>query len=266
MVHAWRGVGKTYFALSVAAAVATATRYLRWQAPAARRVLYVDGEMPAHVMQERLAGIFAGGAAPPDPDYLRLVTPDLQAGGMPDLSTARGQTILEPHLTGVDLVVIDNVSTLCRSGVENDAESWLTVQDWALTLRRRGLSVLFVHHDSKDFRQRGTSRREDTLDTVIALRHPADYRASDGARFEVHFEKNRGFRGKDAEPFEAFLTEDAGNLAWTVKSIEDRTTERVAELLAEGMSQRDIAKELSIGVATVNRHTKKARALGLVNG
>jgi hypothetical protein len=40
-------------------------------------------------------------------------------------------------------------------------------------------------------RQRGTSRREDALDTVIALRRPDDYSPEQGARFEVHFEKLR---------------------------------------------------------------------------
>jgi len=259
LIHAWRGAGKTLFALSVAAAVATARQYLRWTAPTPRRVLYIDGEMPAPVMQERLAHIFADGPAPPDPDYLRLLTPDLQPDGMPDLSTKEGQAAVEPFLNSVELVIVDNISTLCRTGVENDAESWLVVQQWALSLRRRGLSSLFVHHDSKNFRQRGTSKREDVVDSVISLRQPADYRATEGARFEVHFEKTRGFRGKDAEPFEAQLTEVDGRFLWTMKSIEDRTTERVAELLTEGLSQREIAKALGIGLATVSRHAKKAR-------
>jgi AAA domain/Bifunctional DNA primase/polymerase, N-terminal len=266
LVHGWRGVGKTFFDLGVAVAVVTARKFLKWAAPAARRVLYIDGEMPAPVMQERLARIFANAEAPPDPDYLRLLTPDLQAGSMPDLSTTEGQAALEPHLDGVDLIIVDNISTICRSGVENDAESWLSAQGWALTQRRLGRAVLFVHHDSKDGRQRGTSKREDVLDTVIALKRPADYRASDGARFEVHFEKNRGFYGAEAEPFEAALTDEDGRLRWTIKSIEERTTERVAALLGEGMTQRDVAKKLGVGVGTVSRHAKKARGRGLLDG
>jgi hypothetical protein len=50
------------------------------------------------------------------------------------------------------------------------------------------------------------SRREDVLDTVVNLRRPEDY--EQGARFEVHFDKSRGFMGKDAEPFEATLSDD----------------------------------------------------------
>lgn len=266
LVHAWRGVGKTFFGLFVAAAAATAGRFLKWEAPIARHVLYVDGEMPGIVMQERLARIFAATTPSPDPDFLRLLTPDLQEHEMPDLSTERGQAAIEPHLAGVDLVVVDNVSTLCRSGVESEAESWLPVQGWSLALRRRGISALLFHHDGKAGLQRGTSRREDVLDSVIALKRPRDYRPEQGARFEVHFEKSRGFHGPDAEPFEASLIDDGAELVWTVASLEDRLTERVAALLKDGMRQRDAARELGIGVASINRHAKKARALGLLDG
>jgi putative DNA primase/helicase len=72
-----------------------------------------------------------------------------------------------------------------------------------LDLRRRGVAV--VHHAGVNGRQRGTSRREDTLDTVIALRRPSDYLATQGARFEVHFEKGRGLFWPEAKPFEANL-------------------------------------------------------------
>jgi hypothetical protein len=63
-----------------------------------------------------------------------------------------------------------------------------------------------VHHAGANGRQRGTSRREDALDTVIALRRPEDYSPEQGARFEVHFEKLRNrVEGDGALPFEAKL-------------------------------------------------------------
>jgi hypothetical protein len=265
-VHAWRGVGKTFFSLSAAAAVATGGSFLKWNAPIPRRVLYIDGEMPGAVMQERLARIFAAGAPPPEPDYLRLLTPDLQDGNMPDLSTPVGQRRIEHVLDGTELVFVDNLSTLCRTGIENDAESWLAVQEWALTLRRQGITVAFVHHDGKQGHQRGTSRHEDIVDTTIALVRPKDYRPSDGARFEVHFRKNRGFHGDAAEPFEVALTEQGQRTIWVIKSLEDSLMGRVVTLNGEGLKQRDIAKELGVGVATVNRYLKKARAEGLLDG
>src|SRR4051812_7843189 len=55
MLYSWRGVGKTHTAIGIAYAAASGGSFLRWKAPAPRRVLYLDGEMPAGVMQERIA-------------------------------------------------------------------------------------------------------------------------------------------------------------------------------------------------------------------
>ena len=60
MLFSPRGVGKTFVGLSIGVAVASGGSCLRWQAPKSRRVLFVDGEMPAIVMQERLKTIIRG--------------------------------------------------------------------------------------------------------------------------------------------------------------------------------------------------------------
>ena len=55
MIHLARGVGKTHLALGIACAVATGGGLLGWAAPEPRRVIYLDGEMPAATMQRRMA-------------------------------------------------------------------------------------------------------------------------------------------------------------------------------------------------------------------
>ncbi len=265
MVFAPRGVGKTYVALGIAYAVSSGGQFLKWEAPKARRVLYIDGEMPGVVMQERLAGIVGASDKEAPGDFLRLITPDLQEYGIPDLATPEGQAEIEHHLVGVELVVLDNLSTLCRSGAENEAESWGVVQEWALGLRRRGISVLFVHHAGKSGQQRGTSAREDVLDTVISLRRPTDYMASDGARFEVHFDKARGVYGDDVRSFEAKLETRDGHVFWTMKDSDDSAIERVAEAINAGLSIRDAAKEAGVSKSTAQRHKLKAAERGLLN-
>jgi len=234
MIHAKRGAGKTFLALHVAWAVASGSKFLNWNAPTPAGVLYIDGEMPAAALQERLARMALAADAQPEATF-SLITPDLQPNGMPDLSSIEGQAEIDRCVTDKHkLIVVDNLSSLCRGGKENEAESWLTVQTWALRHRAQGRSILFVHHSGKTGLQRGTSRREDVLDTVIQLRQPASYEISDGARFEIAFEKARGITGADVEPFEAALTEDAqGQLCWTIKSA--GRTDQVISMARDGM-------------------------------
>ena len=256
MLFAPRGIGKTHLASAIILAVATGTPFLRWNAPDPRRVLLIDGEMPATVLQERFDAAVAQVMNPSFArEYVSILAADTFRDGLPDLSSAEGQEQLAPHLEGFDLIVLDNLSTLCRFGKENDAESWGPVQGWALQQRRAGRSVLFIHHAGKGGDQRGTSRREDVLDTVMRLRLPDDYEASQGARFILEYTKARGLLGDDAEPFEAWLRDGA----WTMRDATCARDERIIALAGEGLKQRDIASEMGCGLATVNRVLKRAK-------
>lgn len=265
MVYSPRGVGKTLLALSVGYAVASGSAFLQWTASAPRRVLYVDGEMPAAEMQHRLAAIVAGVEAEAATDHFRMLSADASADGLPDLATREGQRALDDAIGDAELIVLDNISTLVRAGKENEAESWATVQDWALAHRRAGRSTLFVHHAGKGGAQRGTSKREDVLDTVIALRRPLDYRADHGARFEVHFEKARGFHGADAQPFEARYEVRDGAAMWTRTAITDAELRRVADVIGGGLSVREAGKMLEMPKSKVQRLKERAEKQGLLN-
>ena len=105
---------------------------------------------------------------------------------------------------------------------------------------------------------RATSRREDVLDTVIQLRRPNDYEPEDGARFEVHFTKHRGFAGEDAAPIEAKLTTDGlGRARWELMNLGDKLTEEIRELNADGLSMREIAKRLGVTRGKVTRRLNR---------
>ena len=259
MLYGPRGLGKTQLSVGIAVAVASGAKFLKWSAPHPAGVLLIDGEMPGAAMQSRLAAaIQASDQAPSVP--LHIITPDINPGTeMPDLSTVAGQRAVDALVAGdTRLIILDNLSSLLRTGVENDAESWLPLQTWALRHRSAGRSVLFIHHAGKGGAQRGTSRREDVLDTVIALRRPSDYRQSEGARFELHIEKGRSLFGTDANPFEAQLTADArGRPIWTIKELEIAQESQIAELTALGMKPAEVAQELGCSKATVYRRLQK---------
>lgn len=265
MLHAPRGTGKTYLATAIAYAVASGGALLSWRASEPRRVVYLDGEMPAAVMQRRLAAIVAGAKAePPDASFFRILAADLCENGLPDLASPEGQDAVEAVLNGAELLVLDNLSCLVRSGRENEADSWQPVQEWLLKLRRRGVAVLLVHHSGKGGQQRGTSKREDVLDTVLSLRRPQDYSVSEGARFEVHVEKARGVTGDALAPFEALLETRDDAALWTMKTLADVNLARVAALTNEGLSVRDIAGELGLGLATISRLQRVGREAGII--
>jgi RecA-family ATPase len=205
-------VGKSYVALAMAYAIATAGKFLNWSAPTPRSVLYVDGEMPANEMQDRMRRLVAahGGAYP---DSLKV----LQAKASLNLAAELDQALIER--IDAEVLILDNRSTLVYSGRENDAESWDAMQPWLLQLRRANRTVLLVDHAGRGgIAARGTSKREDVLDTIIHLKRPSDYEPDQGARFEVHLEKARGVYGDDARPFEARLETIDGADHWLVKS------------------------------------------------
>ncbi len=187
-------------------AAAKGGTFLHWKAETPHGVLYVDGEMPASILQERLARIVLMNGDTSIPGKLRIITPDLQKHGMPDLATNEGQEIIERYIDAdIDLIILDNISCLAPSIKENDASDWAPLQTWILKLRTKDKSVLLIHHSGKGGAQRGTSKKENVLDTVIFLERPKDYESNPGARFNVKFEKNRGFFGEDAKPFEVRL-------------------------------------------------------------
>ena len=185
MIHAKAGVGKTFVALGITYAVATGGSFLDWKAPKPRGVLYVDGEMPASAMQERIQQIHQANGSPDIDIPIDFITYDFQdLMYMPDISYEEGQQLINNAIAeDTELIIIDNLSCL-SSGKENESESWLPIARWLLSLRKRKISVLLLHHSGKHGLQRGTSKKEDILDTVIMLDKNIYNGVSKGASFQ----------------------------------------------------------------------------------
>src|SRR3974390_1285643 len=244
MLYAPRGLGKSWLALSIGLATATGASLLRWAAPRQRNVLYIDGEMPLVSLQERLKAISAGFGNDIPNDAFRILAADQVEGGI-NLSSGGGKRSLDPLLQDIDLLILDNLSTLCTTTSESASDAWVPIQNWLLKLRRKGVSVLLVHHAGTNGRQRGTSRRQDALDTVIASRRPADSSPEQGARFEIHFEKLRNrVDGVGAMPFEARLdtldVDGQQRIRWSCCDLKPPLLMRAAELFGEGMTVREV--------------------------
>jgi hypothetical protein len=169
MIYAQRGIGKTFFTLSLGMAVASGGQFLKFSAPKPYKVLYLDGEMSIFSMQDRISKAYSSQKNKPPKNHFKLVNAFLQDLPLPDLATSEGQRALQPLINDSDLIIGDNLSCWVTSGAENEGESWLPILQWALKQRRQGKAVIFIHHSNKKNGQRGSSRKEDALDYVIKL-------------------------------------------------------------------------------------------------
>jgi hypothetical protein len=214
--------------------------------------------MPAIAMRDRLDAMMPAGDEAAA-GRLRLLSDSLHRDGLPDLASRQGQAAIDRLLGNTEVVILDNLSTLTRYGDESEADSWRPVQPWLLKLRREGRSVIMVHHAGKGGTQRGTSKREDVLDVVLQLRHPADYEPTQGARFEVHYEKARGLMGDQAAPLEASLVMTGGRATWTWQPLADARDAEILEMHEAGTSIRAIGRELRLSKGAVERALKRAK-------
>lgn len=260
MVYSWRGVGKTYFALGCAWALATGGTYLGWEANRQYRVMYIDGEMSSKVLQERLNSLELQGNGVLPGDNFALVPYELQdhMQGMLNLADPEGQYTLENIIKDYEVVIFDNLACLLRGeGKETETDTWLKAQPWLCKLRAIGKTVIFLHHAGKANTQRGTSTREDLLDESVFLDRPPHYDIKDGCVFEVSFEKPRNSYGEIVAPIVAKLINNPdGTQRWEVVKAEDNKKALAFKLLEEGNTQAIIAKELKVHQSTISRWIK----------
>ena len=257
LVAAAAGTGKTFFAMESAYAVATGGKFLDWVAPEPAGVLYVDGELPLNLLQERLRLLHQ--VHKYLPDNFNLLARDEQEKGIPCLSQPDGQQFIEQAMQpDTKLIVLDNISTLVRSGLENESRSWQPIQDWTLQMRLRGYSILLIHHTGKSGDQRGTSSRIDTPDGAIKLT-PLEVSLDEGttSMMLTYIKPLRHARkSKQTEPRK--LTMSDGTWKWEAAELSNK--ERIAELLEANWKQSEIARELGISASAVCQAVKKVRA------
>lgn len=255
-VYAERGVGKTWFAATLAVVMATGTSALGFHTEVPLKVLYLDGEMGSDEIKGRFEVVEARVGVHP-PETLTVVAQDWQEAFMPRLDTVEGQAQIEPFVAAADVVVLDNRSCLFDPEGEKDPSAWQPAQNWLLSLRRRGKAVIVIHHSNRAGGARGISKPEDPMNWLIKLTKPDDYEQAQGARFLVTFEKHRGFHGAAAAPFLASLAEDG----WHTAGMDGITQAMVAEKLIEIVRLQHEAHEpvtsanTAISRAKVNRQT-----------
>lgn len=287
MIYAAPGVGKSLFALSLALAVAGGGKALgMWDAPKARRVLYIDGEMPVDDIQARARMLLP--AAEGDPEAIRenlhVSARQFQHNGaiFTDLSdeSSRETLIYKAKKGKVDLLILDNLSTLATVDDENAAGEFNDTVKFLLRLKQEGIACILVHHSNKTGESyRGSSKIATTFEVIMRLEE-SSLKATDQpgtTRFRLSWNKFRGRKeGGAGVPLDfaletaLFDDEDsgikAGTSRWITAPAEDARLEQLLELVrtAEYKTQRELASALEVNVGTVNKWKTKAIEHGLI--
>lgn len=251
ILWAWRGVGKSWVALSIAHACAIGGSFLGWKAPRAMRVCLIDGELGRKYLSERICKVDRSAEANVIGHNLRIVTfEDAPNNAIWNLADPRQQPIYSEIVEDYDLIIVDNIATTVRlagRGLANDVETWASVQTWAIAQRSKGKSILFIDHAGKGGSQRGTSTKEDVMDTIISLTRDLDYEPSYGAEFNWKFEKSRHFFGDVAQSLRVALKDTAdGRLTWDWRPLRTHIEERCTALLRKGRPINAIISALNI--------------------
>jgi hypothetical protein len=276
MIFAPRGRGKTYFALHMAAAIASGTPFLRWGVPKQRRCLYIDGELPAVDLQERVKRICGCDV----PTALDLVSSESFYDAEKQPLTLNDETHQKRFLKMLDqlketgrqpeVIFLDNISSMTLGTEENSNSEQDSFLCFLRELRHLGYSVIAVHHTGKDGNQRGASRREDFLDISIKLADPTEPSTSGSAKFVLEFSK---VRRKMPVPssLECELCEDEeGKLIWGTSEVERALPKwveclRVLQTKRPG-TQAELAEMMGSTNGTISKYLKKARSQGLLEG
>lgn len=267
MVTATRGLGKTFFGMELSKSVTLGQAFFEWQVPAARNVLFLDGEMPTEMLQERFLflyqdrisdrlAILPSEALWTKDKPLNLNDPESQdrIQGLLDDLTARGQ---KPAL-----VIIDNLSSMSFGTDENDNSLQDSILRWLMGLRHQGYAVLLVHHAGKNGEQRGASRREDFLDTSIRLTKPETETQGEGAAFKIEFTKERGRKANPSTLSVALETGEHGEPVWArLRAFPEYMRALLVIRDQHPASVTELGKLMDISRQAAAKHVEKLRNL-----
>ncbi len=266
MVFGPRGVGKTFFQLALTASLASGTDLWSWKVEQPVGVLYIDGEMNIKELRDRLTAIMnVPPLAPLEFLTSEMVYQRCEGRDLILTSEAMRQEVIKILNTHPDIkvLILDNISCLFSGLNEDSKQDWEPINAWLIRLRHRGLTTVLVHHAGKSGQQRGTSGREDSLDTVIQLSLPAGYNQREGCHFELHFTKCRSVQGDAVASLDARLQTINGKSEWCIKSVEVSKLDLARRLVAEGVSgPSDLAEELGVTKGYASKLIKKLKAEG----
>src|ERR1700733_15196692 len=259
-LFAWRGTGKTLLSLGLALHLAAGKSMPGLEIPSPRKVLYVEGELPASQLKDRIQQLSHGLG---DISGFHLIAKSWQERRRGQeavtIKTEAGRLAIEAELeaTGATVLILDSIASLAQIDTNNE-EQWIPLIEWMVDLRCRGICIMYLQQAGKKGEQRGHSVSEDRIDRAIKL--TATGSNSNGAAFKMTFTKERE---GSLTPMRLTCTKGVWALdeqttkAKKEEQLESGKREQIVEALKGKESQRTIAKKFSVSLTTISKIKKE---------
>lgn len=262
MIYAYRGVGKTWFCMSLAYCLAYEKSFLAWPIHRNCRVLYMDWEMGIGDLKDRSTKIILGhDVDPEDGKRFSLIPVErlTEKGQSWNLTTERDRISCRSHMSGFDVIILDNLSCFMRPerGNETEVQMWGKINSWLIELRNEGKTIIIVHHAGKNKMQRGASNKEDQLNTTVSL---VDTSSDNETKFDVVFEKYRSIVGDERRTYTATLNNKGDSIKWSWESQDERQRKDILELQDAGIKNKVISEVLGIELKRVIKLSNQSEA------
>lgn len=225
-LYAPGGVGKTYFSLMLAHALATGQGFLTWENTLGEpvTVLYLDGEMGKLDLRDRLALIEGGSPRQAQHTDLQFITyEDFDDQIFPNLADPSVQNVFNLVVDKVNpqVIIIDNLDTVTDKVEASDTETEIFkyIRVWANRQKAKGRAIVLVDHANKAGEDvYGTSKKQNACDVMIQLRKPMFQRWGCTAQnyYELHYRKGRQQLDSEKRPLwiEQHSTESTTELSY----------------------------------------------------
>jgi hypothetical protein len=135
MITGSSGVGKTMFTLALCKSLVSGVALGNWKVTNRTKVLYVDGELPAYLLQERVKGFNIG-------EGFYVLSSSINRDKNFSLGNEEFRERIKCALIeqGIGLCVFDNLSSLTPGLDENSKRDWDLINQYLLDLRRYGIT------------------------------------------------------------------------------------------------------------------------------
>lgn len=255
-----RGGGKTWLAMLIGNALAEGCLLGAWQAgEAPRRVFYFDAEMNVPDVRERAEKL---GITSLNFRWLSNEHLYMDQGLSVNIAQPLHQTGLSSMLSDGSVLIIDNLSASQIGMRENENDDFDKLKEWLLSLRRRSVTVIIIHHAGRNGEMRGASRREDMAHWILSLKDATE----DESRFKefiTRFSKCRNCQGRDAMPLRWALKDEGSQI--TVRCEAHGNLDALLAHIREGVvNATELAEMLGVQCGTVSKWARKLMNAGLV--